>query len=165
VLPIALGFMAYGLYFIVVNVLYAVEETKRVSAGVVGAAIGNALLNLLLIPLLGALGAALATVLSFLGLAFYADRTARRYVRIRYPWYVPAVASLLAVGLWFVAQPSLAWSVPVRLAWRVGLLGLYAGGLVLSGVYRPQELRVAWGYVRRLGRDPEHEGEHLEEAE
>ncbi|NNF56838.1 MAG: oligosaccharide flippase family protein [Rhodothermaceae bacterium] len=165
VLPIALGFLAYGLYFIIVNVLYAVEETKRVSVGVVGAAVGNALLNILLIPLLGALGAALATVLSFLGLAFYADLTARRYVPIRYPWHVPAVASLLAVGLWVLAQPSLAWSVPVRLVWRVGLLGVYAGGLVLSGVYRGHELRVGWDYIRRLGRKLEHEEEHTQEAD
>ncbi|MEM1041148.1 MAG: polysaccharide biosynthesis C-terminal domain-containing protein [Bacteroidota bacterium] len=165
VLPIALGFLAYGLYFIVVNVLYAVEETKRVSAGVVGAAVGNGLLNLLLIPPLGALGAALATVLSFLGLAFYADWTARRYVHIPYPWHVPAVAALLAVGLWFLAQPSLAWSVPARLAWRVGLLGVYAGGLVLSGVYGLHEWRSGWDYVLRLGRTPEHEGEHARDAE
>ena len=148
VLPIALGYVGYGLYFVVVNVLYAAGETRRISQGVIGAAVGNAVLNLMLIPVLGALGAALATIVAFAGLALYAERVARRHAPIRYPWGTALVACGVAAVLALVAGPSEAWSLGARIAFRAGLLALYPLALVALGVYRPREIRAGLAQAR-----------------
>ena len=141
VLPISLGYVAYGLYFVVVNVLYAAGETRRISQGVVGAAVANAGLNLALIPPFGAMGAALATVLAFGGLAVYAERVARRHAPMRYPWGAALLGAGAAAALALAAGPSEAWAPGPRLALRAGLLAAYPAVLVALGVYRPREVR------------------------
>ncbi|MEP0546866.1 MAG: polysaccharide biosynthesis C-terminal domain-containing protein [Rhodothermales bacterium] len=153
VLPIALGFMAYGVYIIMMNVLYATAQTKRIAGNVLGAALLNLALNAALIPLLGAMGAALATFAAYAALAAVTTWQARRAVAITFPWSALGAAVLVVAGLWALGQPSLGWTQPVRLAWRLGLLVLYPPLVLAAGVYSRDELRIAWaavrGYVRR----------------
>ena len=85
VLPIALGFMAYGVYIIMMNVLYATAQTKRIAGNVLGSAVLNLALNAALIPLFGAMGAALATFAAYAGLAAITTWQARRAVAIAFP--------------------------------------------------------------------------------
>ncbi|MEL6616350.1 MAG: polysaccharide biosynthesis C-terminal domain-containing protein, partial [Bacteroidota bacterium] len=141
VLPIALGYVGYGLYFVVVNVLYAAGETRRISQGVVGAAVGNGVLNLALIPVLGAMGAALATVLAFAGLALYAERVARRHAAIQYPWGAALASGAVAALLAIAAGPSEAWGLGARVALRAGLLAAYPVALIALGLYQLREIR------------------------
>ncbi|OZC03582.1 polysaccharide biosynthesis C-terminal domain-containing protein [Rubricoccus marinus] len=153
VLPVALGYVGYGLYFVVVNVLYAAGETRRISQGVIGAAVGNAVLNLLLIPPFGAMGAALATVASFAGLALYAERVARRHAPIRYPWGAALASGVIAAVLALAAMPSEAWGLWPRVALRAGLLACYPAALFALGLYEVREIRnglaMARGWLRQ----------------
>lgn len=144
ILPIALGFLALGLYYIVVNVLYAAERTRAVAGNVLAAAVANVALNVALIPVLGAMGAAVATLLSYAGLAAVTAAQARRTVRLDLGWHALAAVVLLVLGLWALAQPSAAWDPPLRLAWRLGLVALYPLLVAASGVYRRDELRALW---------------------
>lgn len=167
VLPVGLGFLAYGVYYIMMNVLYATEQTGRIAGNVLGAALFNLLLNVALVPLLGAMGAAVATLAAYAALAAVTARQAHQVVPIAFPWRALVAVVLLVVGLWGLAQPSLHWAASVRLSWRVLLLVLYPALVLVAGVYTRAEL----GEVRRAARawwtrrEPEHEGEQAQGAE
>ena len=138
VLPISLGFLAYGVYFVMMNVLYARERTRSVAAFVLAAAALNLGLNLAAIPWLGAMGAALATLASYAALAAITARAAHRLAPQPYPWRAIAVAVALVVGLWGAAQ---LWAGPGGLGLRLALLAGYPPLVVACGAYRWSELR------------------------
>ncbi|MDX1529991.1 MAG: oligosaccharide flippase family protein [Rhodothermales bacterium] len=154
ILPIALGFMAYGLYYIAVNVLYAAAQTGRIARNVAWAAVGNLVLNLVLIPLLGAMGAALATLGAYAGLAAGTTLQARRTVTVAFPWRALASVVLLVVGLWALAQPSRPWAQSARVAFRLGLVGGYPLLVLAAGIYTREELRLSWVGARAWLRRP-----------
>ncbi|HLA64709.1 MAG TPA: polysaccharide biosynthesis C-terminal domain-containing protein [Rhodothermales bacterium] len=155
VLPIALGFMAYGVYFIGMNVLYAGGRSRAIAAGVIAAGVANVLLNLLVVPRYGAMGSALATLVTYAGLAGVTMWRAHKSAPARYAWDALAVVLLLVLGLWAVAQPSLGWDTALRLPLRLALVLVYPPLLVLCGVYRMEELRGFAAAARaRLQRRP-----------
>jgi O-antigen/teichoic acid export membrane protein len=86
------------------HLLTAAERTGVLAAGAVGAAGLNLLATLLLVPVLGLLGAALATLVAYLAWAVFltarAQREAGGSFRFRpSPWAVGAVGALLGVLL------------------------------------------------------------------
>lgn len=140
VLLIAGGFGFYGLYFIVVNVLYAAGRTGAVALSVGAAAALNAALNVVLIPLLGLAGAALATLLAYGALAVWTGTLAERTLRAGYPWTALAAVAALVTLLWLAALPSAAWPLAGRLAWRAALVVAYVPLLVPARVYGRADL-------------------------
>ena len=148
ILPVAFGFMAYGIYYIMMNVLYATAQTGRIAGNVLGAALFNLALNAVLIPLLGAMGAALATLAAYAGLAAVTAWQARRAVVIAFPWAALAAVVALVAGLWALGQPALGWTQPVRLGWRLALIVAYPPLVFAAGVYSREEVRVTWAAVR-----------------
>lgn len=162
ILPVALGFVAYGIYYIAMNVLYAAKQTGRIAGYVVGTAVLNLGLNLALVPFLGAMGAALATLFSYGGLAAVTAWRARQLVRIAFPWWALASVVLIVGGLWALAQPSQPWDVPQRLAWRIGLVALYPALVLAAGVYTRAEWQTVWASARASLRRREHAPEHGE---
>ena len=151
VLPIALGFMAYGIYYIIVNVLFAGGRTSAIAGIVFGAALLNALLNVLLIPVVGALGAALSTTGAYFALVGMAAYTARRHVRVQYAWGRLGLVITLVLVLFAAAQPTTAWSLLPRLGARVGLIIAYLPLLLVVRLYTVADLREArrWLLDRR----------------
>jgi len=145
VMPIALGFMAYGLYNIMMNVLFISGSTRKIALMVFASAILNAILNVLLIPVLNALGAAIATTLSYTFLLFWAARSAERRRSVDYPWRTLGVVVLVVVGLYIVGLPTAGWPVLLRLPVRAGLILVYPFVAVLLGVYTGEE----WKYPLR----------------
>jgi O-antigen/teichoic acid export membrane protein len=151
VLPLALGFLLYGLYNITGNVLYAEGRTRAVGLGVLGAAVFNALLNLALIPLLGGLGAALATLASYALLMFVASRIVEKQFQIRFAWGVLLFVLIVVAGLWLLGLLSQSWNTAPRLLWRGLLLLLYPGIVLLAGLYRRDELKQVTDWFRGRG--------------
>ncbi len=149
VVLIAGGFAFYGLYYVVVNVLYAAGRTRAVAASVSAAAALNLVLNLVLIPTVGIAGAAVATLVSYAVLAVVTARTAQASTPADYPWRALAYVVALTAGLWLVAAPTAGWDLPARLAARAGLALAYLPGLWLLGVYGPEDLARARDLVRR----------------
>ena len=82
-------FLAYGLYIIANNVLYATGHTGTIGTNVLMAALLNAGLNVLWIPWLGAMGAALATLGAYTVLAGWSMWVAERKMPVGYPWGAP----------------------------------------------------------------------------
>ncbi len=148
VLFLALGFMNYGVYYVIINVVYAAGRTKAVSINVFGAAVLNAVLNVILIPFLGAFGAALATFLAYLALGIGAAYFARQDVPLRFPWGVYVVVVGIVGVLYALGVPGLDWSVPARLGARAGLILAYPPLIMLTGLYSRDDARLVWSSIR-----------------
>ncbi len=140
VVLVAGGFAFYGLYYVVVNVLYVAGRTTAVSVAVGAAALLNLALNLALIPVLGAAGAALATLVAYAALAVGTARMAQSSTPVAYPWRALAVVAGLVAVLFLAAQPSADWDVAPRLALRIALAAAYPPALYLTGVYGRDDL-------------------------
>lgn len=159
VLPIALGFMAYGIYFIGVNVLYAHGRTPAIALGVAVAAGLNVVLNLLAIPVLGALGAAIATLVAYSALAAGTMVRAHRIAPVKYRWEILLGVLFMVGGLWAVAQISGDWAATNRLLFRLGLICGFPILVLYAGFYTRQELReVADSLAAFLGWRPKDTG-------
>ena len=141
VLPIALGFMAYGIYFIGMNVLYADGRTPAIAIGVALAATLNIALNLFAIPRWGAMGAALATLVAYAALAVWTLVRAHRVAPVKYRWEALATVVCILLGLWAIGQVSGVWGTALRLPFRMGLIGCYPLLVVAAGLYSREELR------------------------
>ncbi|ARA92989.1 hypothetical protein AWN76_007340 [Rhodothermaceae bacterium RA] len=148
ILPIALGFLLYGLYYIVANILYAVGNSRAIAVVVVGAAVANLLLNAVFIPWLGALGAALTTTAAYGLLLLFTLRAAQRHLHVDYAWgklirVVLLILVLVSLGRLGADAPPL-----VRLAWRGGLILAYLPLLLLMRLYTLAEIRVGVARMR-----------------
>lgn len=148
VFPLALGFMGFGVYVIVNNVLLAAGRTRIVGVTVAGAAVLNAALNIVLIPVWGAMGAAVATAVSYGVLALASARAAGRQLPIDYPWRVPVVVLVLMIGLYAAGLGVESWSTVPRVSARVALWLAYAAAIPAAGLYRLRDLREAAATVR-----------------
>ena len=153
VVLIAGGFAFHGLYYVVVNVLYAAGRTRAVALSVGLAAGLNLGLNLLLIPRTGIAGAAVATLVAYAALSVLTARLARQSLDVPYPWRVVVVAVVLAGGLWALSVPTAGWDAAPRFAARAGLALAYLPGLLALGVYGRDDLARARDLLRRRGRD------------
>lgn len=150
---IAGGFVFYALYYVGVNVLYAAGRTRTVAVGVVACGLLNIALNLALIPTLGLLGAALATLLSYAALAVGTGLLAERQSRAGYPWRRLAAVTALTAGLWLLAVPSADWPLAARLGARAGLCLAYVPLLLVAGVYGRADLDRLRGVLRHARRE------------
>jgi O-antigen/teichoic acid export membrane protein len=153
VLPIALGYFAYGIYFIAMNVLYAAGRSRAIAGGVAVAAAANLALNILTVPRFGPAGAAVATLVTYAGLAAATLRRAHRVAPAPYAWGALAVVLALVLGLWLLGQPTADWHAQARLPARLALICAYPLLLLTFRVYSVGEVRAlaaaAAGRLRR----------------
>lgn len=148
VFPIALGFFFYGIYYLMVNILYAGGQTKTIAWGILAAALFNAACNAALIPALGAMGAALATALAYLVLVLLTLRVTRRATETAFPWGTLLRALLLAGALFALGLLSTDWPAPARLAWRAALVVLYLPLIPAVRLYSWAEVKEIARYLR-----------------
>lgn len=149
ILPLGVGVLAYGAYIILNNILYASGDTGSMSGVILGAAALNVVLNLIAIPWLGAMGAALSTVLAYLVLALVTARLAGRRQQIQYPWGVFfGVVAVIVVLAWGAALTE-SWAARPRLLVRGGVWLGYLPLILLLRFYQPHEARAAWAWIQQ----------------
>ena len=134
VAPLAFAAVAFGAYVVVV---ISVGRMKRMASNFVitgAAALIAILLNLLLIPPFGIIGAATATLSAYV--AMFAGMTwkAQRVFPVPYQWRRVALAAGTAVALTVVGKV-----LEVGLPAAVGLTLAYPFALLLLGFYLPAE--------------------------
>jgi O-antigen/teichoic acid export membrane protein len=171
---VAASYVMWGCYDILAVGIYLEGKTKYLPVLIGGAAVLNLELNLLLIPDYGMMGAAGATLASYVLLPVGAYLVSRRYRVVHYEWG-RAIKILLAITLIYVASIfvdrsysamhshiSATYAHLVVGVCKVLLLLCYPILLYAIGFFRPEEIqmtrtvvRSARGYVaRRLGRKP-----------
>jgi len=130
---IALGFLFQGFYFAVVNPLFWLRKTPLIAAGTLTSGILNVVLNLVLIPHMQMMGAAVASAISnlycFLFIAFFSLKLFpvpyeyRRLAKIgaaAAACYLLSLAAEQLSGFWVVFAAKL----PIILVFPLILLGL-----------------------------------------
>ncbi|MBI4832109.1 MAG: polysaccharide biosynthesis C-terminal domain-containing protein [Candidatus Lindowbacteria bacterium] len=104
---LSFSLVVYGAFLMVSIGLIIVKKTALASAGLVAGAIVNLLLNYLLIPVFGMLGAALATFISYSAAAALLYRFTQKHYPVDYK--IPRLARLAALSAGTLA---LAWLLP-----------------------------------------------------
>jgi O-antigen/teichoic acid export membrane protein len=121
-------------------VLIAVNQQHYLTRAFIFGVLFNVVGNLLVIPSLGYVGAALVTILSELGLLFPFYWSVRHHVGI-VPWVSVFVRPGLALALMAAATVGLIWfDVNLWVATALGVV-VYAAALALMGVFRGEEMQ------------------------
>ncbi|MCK4354533.1 MAG: flippase, partial [Dehalococcoidia bacterium] len=153
---IGLSYVLFGCYFVLNAGIWLEKKTKYLALIVgVGAAV-NLGLNYLLIPSYGMMGAAVATVISYVLLPVGSYFVSKRYYPIKYEWgrvaKILVAAGLVYVGSLFIRNDSAVIAGVLKL---VSLLG-FPLLLFAFRFFKPEEIqkakdifRAAPGYVKR----------------
>lgn len=130
---VSLGYVFFGLYFVLLAPLMLDRRTGAIGAATwLGAAV-NIGANLVLIPRLGMMGAAWATLAAYASMAFAACLLGRATRAVPYEWRKLALLAGWTAGLWWL-------STTVGLSVRVLLLAAYPVGLLVSGFLGADEV-------------------------
>lgn len=148
VFPLALGAMTYGVFVVINNVFFATAKTKLVTGMVIIAAGINIALNLVLIPVMGAEGAALATVVSYGLLVYLASSKAHKEINIQYRWSTFFTVVAIIVVLFLVGLTTQSWRFTPRILTRLSLVAAYFPLLFLFKIYSIEEIKQGWAFVR-----------------
>jgi O-antigen/teichoic acid export membrane protein len=131
----AFAYVLYGVYTIGATGLNLESQTRWLPLTLATAAIANVLLNLALIPPFGFVGAAIATLASYVVLAVLTTAVSQRYYAV--PWEYWRVGSTLILG--FVLGEA-ALLGPDLLIWRIACFVAYVPLLLLARVVSFDEL-------------------------
>jgi O-antigen/teichoic acid export membrane protein len=154
---IALGVLFQGVYLLTSIGLNITKRTEYYPvATTIGAAtsIGS---NFLLIPRLGALGAALSNALAYAVLAGVSMYFSQRVYPVSYEWGRVARLAVAGAGAWAVAAllPDGLRPLPGVLARGLTVVAVYAVGLYVLGFFNSAELRRLDRIARRVRGLPE----------
>lgn len=130
---VALGYLFNGLYFVMLAPLMLDKRTGAVSAATWAGAAVNLGLNWLLIPRLGMMGAAWATLAAYAAMAAAVWALGRASRPVPYEWKRLAILAGWTAALWWPASG-------VGLPARFLLLAAYPAGLLLTGFLGADEL-------------------------
>jgi O-antigen/teichoic acid export membrane protein len=130
---VALGYLFNGLYFVMLAPLMLDKRTGAVSAATWAGALVNLLLNWYLIPRLGMMGAAYATLAAYAAMAVSVWALGRSSRPVPYEWKRLAILAGWTAALWW---PSSSVGLPARFL----LLAAYPAGLLLTGFLGADEL-------------------------
>lgn len=134
VVPIVtLAYLFNGLYFVMLAPLMLDKRTGAVSAATWTGALVNILLNWYLIPRLGMMGAAWATLAAYAAMAVSVWALGRASRPVPYEWKRLAILAAWTAALWW---PSASVGLPARFV----LLAAYPAGLLLTGFLGADEL-------------------------
>jgi len=149
IIPIvAFGTLIYGFYSIAAYVLTSAKKTHYIGLLLAVAAVTNIILNVVLIPLLGILGAAIATLITFFVLAALTLYLSFKDLRfdLNFGFIVKSViASMVMSGLILKYNPVGTINVLISIGFGGGI---YFGLLWLLKGFNKDELRVLKSTVR-----------------
>ncbi len=130
---VALGYLFNGLYFVMLAPLMLDKRTGAVSAATWAGALVNILLNWLMIPRLGMMGAAWATLAAYAAMATAVWTLGRSSRPVPYEWKRIAILAGWTAALWRTSSGA---GLPARFL----LLAAYPTGLLLTGFLGADEL-------------------------
>lgn len=148
---IAAGYAMQGMYFAATNAIAYAKRTRYLPFITGVAAATNIVLNLVLVPRLGAIAAALSTWLGYTVFAVIAFLAAQRVFPLRYELRRISLAVGIALICYAVGASLQVQHVLLELALRgVWVVAAYPAGLYLSGFVQPDEaqgLRIALSHL------------------
>ncbi len=143
------AYVLYGVYTIATTGLNLESQTRWLPLTLGVAAISNVLLNLLLIPPFGYMGAAYATLASYAILALLSGAVSQRFYPV--PWDYPRVLGIIVAGLVLGEAAILG---PDQFAWRLLCVVAFVPLLLVTRIVSVRELSTPGSVLSggRIGR-------------
>ena len=133
---IALAYIFHAAYLLQIPGVYLMEKSSWV-AWIRGlGAITNIVLNFLLIPSLGIIGAATATCLSFILMAVFIFMVNWKIFPIKYEWKKILIITTAAISIWIGTD-----QIPLSYFSKIGFTILYPLIMFSMGIFRFNELK------------------------
>jgi O-antigen/teichoic acid export membrane protein len=126
--------------------LAAVEETRRLAEVSITAVLLNIVLNILLIPSIGLIGAALATLVAFGLRTVILYKDASKHIRISSPTHGGARAGVATIFMWLMLSslPIHTWYSQLVLYPLVGIVCFCISFIIIGGIKADE-----WNFLRR----------------
>ena len=149
---VAVAMVFYGTQIILAQVLLVEKETRKIGGVMSVAAVLNLVLNLLLIPVVGIVGAAMATLVSFAISMLITGSLSFRYIRVEVDRGALAktVAASAAMGtaIWALGLADLPGGLLGIVLVVLAGFAVFSGTTLLLGTLSRGELRFFWGLLR-----------------
>jgi O-antigen/teichoic acid export membrane protein len=135
---VLLAYIFLGVYNNLVAGVYIEKKTQRLPAITLAGAVTNIAANFALIPLMGMMGGAVATLLAYAVMAFVLYFDVRKFYPVRYEWgriVRLALAAALTYMLFRVVDAG-----SYHIAWKCSLILFFCLTLYLTRFFLPEEL-------------------------
>jgi O-antigen/teichoic acid export membrane protein len=161
--PLSLGAALYGVYLAMVVILGRTGRTEFNFPAAIVATIANVILNLIMVPAWGIVGAGVALVISYLIVIVLIYAVTQRLFPIPYQWrrlvvVVGAAAVLIAAGDVLLPTDGVVGFISRALLFAVYPLVLWFGGAIKRGereqvvaILRQGNLRERWADIQKTG--------------
>jgi len=148
---IAISTVFYGVFSIYSFSFYLAKKLKNTVILLAAAASANIALNLLLVPVMGLLGASLATLICFLTLFLACVAMTRKYIHITldYTFFAKCILAALSMGALIYYLQPIGW-VQITGSIAVGI-AVYFGLLAAFKAFKKNELAFLKGVLRLQG--------------
>ena len=146
---ILLAYLFLGIYNNLIAGIYIEKRTALLPAVTFSGAGVNVIANYLLIPVWGLMGAAVATLLSYLVMAGMLFLMVQRIYPVRYEW--ARLTKIAAAGGCVIAGGLLVQQYPLALGLKTGILVVFPVALYVMRFFVPGELRVMAQLTRSIG--------------
>jgi O-antigen/teichoic acid export membrane protein len=138
---VLLAYVFTGAYVVFVVGIYLEKKTKYLPLVTGAGALLNVGANFVLIPLIGILGAALSTLLSYVVMAVGMYFASQRFYRVEYEWVKVVKIVGSAIGLFIILrfthpEPLTTMGIVAKIV----MLGVFIGALVLMKVVDSREM-------------------------
>lgn len=148
ILLLGCGYLIWGAENPIAYILSASEQTDKIAAITVITAIGNIILNILLLPIIGLLGAVVATVSMQLLKTIYMFLAARRTIRFSLPLFTVGrtiIATTIMSGV-LLTIPKSDGYIPILL-YPIAGITIYTTSLILLGELTITEIKSTFIYI------------------
>lgn len=137
--PVLLGYLFLGIYNNLIAGIYIEKKTQYLPAITVAGAGVNVGLNFALIPVLGMMGAALATLFAYAAMAAILYVTVQRVYPVEYEWRrlgLLGVAGAVSYGMYWFTH-----GMGEGILWKLASCAVFVVLLALTGFFRSSEIR------------------------
>lgn len=149
VMPIiVVTYAVQGFYFIAVNALFLKSKTTFIAITTTVIAVTNILLNLYLIPKFGILGAAWATLLSFLFFYLVIYKLAQKYYYIHYFWDRMLKIIFVAIFVYIISTFIHTENIMMSGLYKAVILLIFPLTLYLTGFFAKKEIQFLLNFIR-----------------
>jgi O-antigen/teichoic acid export membrane protein len=145
---VSIAALFYGLFNINATIFYVLKKVKTLTIILIGGAISNIILNILLVPKFGLVGAAFSTLLCFMSIYITSLYISRKHMKIsiKPKILLKIILSALIMSLFIIPSNPHGWIQLIPLSLLLGLL--YFILLFLTKAFEKKELLFIWNFVK-----------------
>ncbi|MFH1562466.1 MAG: oligosaccharide flippase family protein [Nitrospirota bacterium] len=147
---LSFGIIAYGAYHIVSIGVHLTNKTSHIAWTLTVAAVMNLLLNFLLVPKYGMLGASFATLVSYFISTYLLYRVSQKYYPIEYEIRKVTIICFVSWILIIVGMLCNTSSVVLNLILKLLIIGSFPLILFLLNIFEPKEIAYIKNFIGKV---------------